>query len=268
METTQFEIRIVPVAEMKPLISRDRPPEEFANVQRSIEQFGLIVPPQVVDKGRKNSEGIRYEIVGGGEGRWKAAKNLGWEEMPVLIINATPQQTAGRFMAENVIRKQMPWAEKGRMLREEIASGATLEEAAKRFCISENYARKCIRVINKIAHDAEEEIEAMPMNTAEVLTLLPKKRQKIVIETAALRQEPVAEVAKAAKAKMKGEDWTAKDLDQALKGADKKIEKIRKAAIESRQLVAFGHGNVSALIRMPEIKSLCKKISINLIRFQ
>lgn len=268
MNLTEFELRTVPVDEMRPLIARARPKEEFLEMVESIREFGVIAPPQVIDRGRKGKDGVRYDIVGGGEGRWRAAQELGWREMPVLVVSATAAEAAGRFMTENEIRKRMPWAEKGRMVRAEMDAGSTLEEAAKAFHISPHLAKKYLRVISKTAQDAEEDVRAMGVNDAEVLTTIPARGQRIVIQVAAQRREPVREVAKAAKAAMdEGADWSKTELEKALKAKDRAIESRERKLEELRELYAFGPGNIRTLLRNPKILKACRAAKINVSRF-
>src|SRR5262245_32670979 len=102
----------IEVAAVRPLIRRARDKAGFSQLKASMGDVGLKVPIQVRDFGRKDADGHRYELVCG-EGRITAAKQLGWQKIPAIIIEAPAAEIAGRFLAENMIRKPLPWAQKG-----------------------------------------------------------------------------------------------------------------------------------------------------------
>lgn len=259
----------IEVAAIRPLIRRARDKEGFARLKASMADVGLKLPIQVRDFGRKNAEGHRYELICG-EGRLTAATQLGWQKIPALIVEAEAEEIAGRFLAENMIRKPLPWAEKGRLIRDEIANGATLEEVSARFHITVPHASKYLRVLKKSAQELEDEVAAMPMNDAEVFTTLPAKGQKIVLEVARSTGAPIREVVRKARelTAKQGEGWTKAALEKALRGLDDQITKARTRARLLRLHHALGPGNLRVLLRRKDVRAALAAAKISTIQFE
>jgi len=263
------QVHEIEVAAIRPLIRRARDKEGFAKLKASLHEVGLKIPIQVRDFGRKDDRGHRYELICG-EGRMTAARQLGWEKIPALIIHAEAEEIAGRFLAENMIRKPLPWAEKGRMIREEMARGATLAEVAKRFFISVPHAHKYVRVLRKSAQDLEDEVAAMPMNDAEVFTTLPARGQKIVLEVARATGAPIKEVVRKARelTSQHGEGWTKTALEKALRGLDDQLTKVRSRARLLRLHAALGPGNLRVLLRRRDVRQALAAAKISVLQFE
>lgn len=262
MNTTHFEQRTVRVDEMKPLISRARKKAEFVEMKDSIEDVGCILPPQVIDLGRKGADGIRYHIVGGGQGRWEAAKALKQETMDVLVIDADKKEAAGRFLAENIIRKDQTWAEKGRTIRAMMDSGMKIEEVHSKLHITRATAEMYLRVISKMADPA---IEKMPLADAVALTALPARGQKIVIELAMEKQQPIQDVVKEARSAVaKGADWSVRDIKKAASAKDEEIKRRRKRVNLHRIHYSLGPENMLVLLKDKKFLAACKAEKINL----
>lgn len=263
------EVHDIEVAAVRPLIRRARDKEGFAQLKASMAEVGLKIPIQVRDFGRKDAQGHRYELICG-EGRVTAASQLGWEKITALIIEAAPEEIAGRFLAENMIRKPLPWAEKGRLIRDEMSRGATLAEVAKRFFITVPHASKYVRVLRKSAQELEDEVAAMPMNDAEVFTTLPAKGQKIVLEVARSTGAPIREVVKKAKelAAKQGDGWTKTALEKALRGLDDQLAKARTRARLLRLHHALGPGNLRVLLRRRDIRTALTAAKVSTLQFE
>jgi ParB family transcriptional regulator, chromosome partitioning protein len=259
----------IEVAAIRPLIRRARDKEGFAQLKASMAEVGLKIPIQVRDFGRKDEKGHRYELICG-EGRMTAARQLGWEKIPALIIEAAPEEIAGRFLAENMIRRPLPWAEKGRLIREEIARGFTLPEVAKRLFISIPHASKYLRVLRKTAEGLEDEVVSMPMNDAEIFTTLPAKNQKIVMEVIKSTGEPMRQVIRAARdlQKKEGEGWTKASLEKAIRGIEDDLTKARNRARLLRLHHALGPGNLRVLLRRRDIRNALASAKVSTLQFE
>lgn len=78
--------------------------EELAD---SIKKNGMIQPITVVDKGE-------YYMIVAGERRWRAAKQLGLKEVPVIIGDYTEQQIMEISLIENIQREDLNPIEEAR----------------------------------------------------------------------------------------------------------------------------------------------------------
>ena len=258
----------IPINQIRVMLARAREREGWEHLRDSMADVGLRAPVQVRDLGRANADGFRYELICG-QGRLEAAKDLGWETIPALVVDVSSAEMAGRFLAENMIRRPLPWATKGRMIRDEIAAGASIEDVAAKLHISAPLAAKYLRVVNKIAHEAQDQIAALPINDAEVLTTIPARGQKIVLDIASETGGRVRDVAQAVKQAVKdGAGWTKAGLLKALRHADEEIERYRRKLKLLRLHRAIGPGNIERLLRIAKIKAALKQEGVNVSRFE
>lgn len=235
-------------------------------MKKSIAAEGLKMPIQVRDLGRRDAQGKRYVLVVG-EGRTTAAQELGWEKIPALIIDAPDQEIVGRFLAENVMRKNIPWQEKGRMIREEVKAGRSLDEVASAYHIDPRHAAKLIRVVNKIGDGIE--AESLTMNEAEILTTLPAHGQKIVVEVAKETRQPIQTVArKAQRLQQAGEGWTKSALQKAIRAVDDGLSKMRSTLKRLRLHHAIGPINIETLLKSRAFRKLAETARLNTTTFE
>lgn len=251
----------IPVNAIRVLLARAREKEGWEQLRDSMRDEGLKQPIQVRDLGRADEKGIRYELICG-EGRVAAAKALHWQTIRALVVNAAPAEIAGRFLAENMIRKSLPWATKGRMIREEVNRGVPLPQVAKSLHISTTLATKYLRVISKIAQDID--TEKLAVNDAEVLCTVPARGQRIVIQIAADLKQPIRDVAKAVKkAVADGAGWTKVELEKALAAKEDDLARLRNKLKVLRLHRALGPGNLEKLLEIPRFKAALKKEGVN-----
>ena len=79
--------------------------ETIEELSQSIKAYGIIQPLTV----RKSGEN-RYELVAG-ERRLRAAKKIGLEEVPVIIIDITDKESAAIALLENLQREDLNFFE-------------------------------------------------------------------------------------------------------------------------------------------------------------
>ena len=111
---------------------------ELAN---SIKNYGILNPILV----RKNGE--KYEIIAG-ERRYRAAKLIGLEEVPVIVKNTTEQQTAEMALIENLERQDLTAIEAAKSYEEIIKLGGhTQSELAEKLGISQSALANKMRLL-------------------------------------------------------------------------------------------------------------------------
>ena len=91
------------VSELEP--NRDQPRKQFSDeaiqtLADSIQQYGMIQPILV------RPLGLNYQIVAG-ERRWRAARMLGMDEVPVVIRELTDEETMAIALIENLQREDL-----------------------------------------------------------------------------------------------------------------------------------------------------------------
>lgn len=87
--------------------------EAIGELAQSMKEYGVLQPLLVQKKGDY------YEIIAG-ERRWRAAKQAGLKEVPVVVREYTKQQTMEIALIENVQREDLNPIEEGRAYRQLI----------------------------------------------------------------------------------------------------------------------------------------------------
>ncbi len=258
----------VPVESIMVMLSRSRKKEGWENLRDSMADpaIGLKTPIGVRELEKQVGK-IRFQLLYG-EGRLAAAKSLKWETIPAIVKRAKDSEVAGLFLAENLIRRPMSWEEKGRIIREELATGASIGDVARALHISTTLATKYHRVVSKIAQDVELAAFALPINDAEVLVTIPAEGQRLVIELANERGERVRDVAKVARrAVANGAQWTKAGLQDALRASDAEGKQLRESLRALRLHHSLGPANVSLLLSDPEFRAAAKREGVNIAKF-
>ncbi|MFR9194674.1 MAG: ParB/RepB/Spo0J family partition protein [Ruminococcus sp.] len=117
------------VSELEP--NRDQPRKQFSDeaiqtLADSIQQYGMIQPILV------RPLGLNYQIVAG-ERRWRAARMLGMDEVPVVIRELTDEETMAIALIENLQREDLNPVEEANAYAQLMEMfQLTQEEVAKR----------------------------------------------------------------------------------------------------------------------------------------
>ncbi|MCH8045589.1 MAG: ParB N-terminal domain-containing protein [Planctomycetes bacterium] len=187
-----YEMIQIPVDEIKFFVRRARPEMPYSRLKDSIREVGLKTPIGVRDisdrpksKRRRSDGGYhKYELVYG-QGRLQAFRELDIAKIPAIVVAVSEEEIVGRFLAENMMRRKLSWSDKARLIKADVMDhGLTVEEVAKRYCITQSHAKKYLRVMNGASQKALDRAEAgeLDMNATEKLTTISKKDQDVVIE--------------------------------------------------------------------------------------
>jgi ParB family chromosome partitioning protein len=107
--------------------------ETLRELADSILEHGLIQPLIVTEQAvSEGTGGTRYQLIAG-ERRWRAAMLAGLEWVPVLIKEATPEETLELALVENIQRADLNPLEEANAYRQLIDEfGLTQDQVAKR----------------------------------------------------------------------------------------------------------------------------------------
>lgn len=269
----------IPVDQIKVFVGRSRADEPFQRMKDSMKERGLKMPIQVRDisswpaSDRRREDGglYRFELICG-QGRLEAAKQLRWKKIAALVVNAPEAEIVGRFLAENMIRKPLPWVEKARLVKAELDAGMSAEEVARRFYITPAHVEKMRRVLSKTAPGLEEDVARLAMNEAESLTTLPAEDQAIVVEvlreTSGLDGNVQAAVAKARAVKQETGSLSATSLRKSLQRVDEELAEVRERLKVTRLHWSLGPQNVKALLEVPAFRKALKSAGVNTAKFE
>lgn len=107
--------------------------ETLRELADSILEHGLLQPLIVTEKSLTEAAGgPRYQIIAG-ERRWRAAMLAGMDVVPILIKEATPQETLELALVENIQRADLNPLEEANAYRQLVDEfGMTQEQVAER----------------------------------------------------------------------------------------------------------------------------------------
>jgi ParB family chromosome partitioning protein len=120
---------------------QDFDPDDLQRLADSITAHGLLQPVVV----RRVED--HYQVVAG-ERRLRAAKQAGWVDVPVSVIEADDRQTAELAIVENLQRKDLNALEKAASFQRYLEQyGCTQEELAQRLTIDRSTIANLIRLL-------------------------------------------------------------------------------------------------------------------------
>ena len=147
LETSEGSgVTMLPIAKVEANAAQPRKnfdPEALSDLADSIATHGILQPITV----RRLQSGY-YQIISG-ERRWRAARQAGLGEVPVLIIEADDRKVMELSLIENLQREDLNAMEESagfRRLMEEF--GLTQEECAERVGKSRSAVANALRLLN------------------------------------------------------------------------------------------------------------------------
>jgi ParB family chromosome partitioning protein len=159
-------VRIIPIARIVVLNTRDRASDVFSEIVASIKSVGLKKPITVTS--HIGSDGIESFKLVCGEGRMKALQELGESQVPAIVIEATDEDAYIMSLVENLARRRYRPIELLTGIRLLHAKGYNQSEIARKTGLSHEYVRDILMLANK----GEErlltavEIGALPLRVA------------------------------------------------------------------------------------------------------
>jgi ParB family transcriptional regulator, chromosome partitioning protein len=107
----------------------------------SLRAHGLVQPIVV------RAKADRYQLIAG-QRRLAAARRLGWEKVPVRVLDVDDRGMAEIAIVENLQRRDLDALEKAASFRQYLATwGCTQEELAKRLSIDRSHVANLIRLL-------------------------------------------------------------------------------------------------------------------------
>ena len=165
---------MVKITEVEP--NKEQPRRNFdedalLELSESIKQFGVLVPLLV-----QKRDGY-YEIIAG-ERRWRAAKMANLKEVPVIIMDLTPQQIVEISLIENIQREDLNPIEEAmafKRLLEEF--NLKQDEVAERVSKSRTAVANSIRLL-KLNNEVQQMVIDEMITTGHARALLSLDQEK------------------------------------------------------------------------------------------
>lgn len=159
---------LCPIADISP--SRVQPRKDFHEQQLqeladSIKEKGVIEPLIV----RRSENG--YELIAG-ERRWRAARLAGLKEVPVVIRDASEEESLELAIIENIQRAELnPVEEAGAYKNLMDKFGLSQDDVAKKVGKERATVANCLRLL-KLAPEAKDELQKGAISTGHAKVLL------------------------------------------------------------------------------------------------
>jgi ParB/RepB/Spo0J family partition protein len=137
-----YRICDIPVAKIRPEagLGRKRDREGHKELQRSIQQFGVLTPITVRPAPDSSGEYLLIK----GQGRTLACSLLGLRTIPAIIVDDTYAETekVQQFLVENVARLRMRPIDRALLITHARQQGEETAEVARRFGVSAATVRR------------------------------------------------------------------------------------------------------------------------------
>lgn len=114
---------------------------DLAELVSSLKEHGLVQPIVV------RLLGDRYQLIAG-QRRLAAARRLGWEQVPVRVLDVDDRQMAEIAIVENLQRRDLDALEKAASFKQYLATwNCTQDELAKRLSVDRSTVANLIRLL-------------------------------------------------------------------------------------------------------------------------
>ena len=139
---------------------------DLAELADSLREHGLVQPIVV------RARGDRYQLIAG-QRRLAAARTLGWEKVPVRVLDVDDRQMSEIAIVENLQRRDLDALEKAASFKQYLATwNCTQEELAKRLSIDRSHVANLIRLLDLPA-TVQEKLRAGALSMGHARALLP-----------------------------------------------------------------------------------------------
>mgnify|MGYP001623872957 FL=1 len=249
----------LPVSRILPNPSQPRKvfrEEELQALAQSIQENGLLQPVTV-----RRENGAYYLIAG--ERRLRACKLAGIKEIPALVADCAPEDSAVLALLENLQRKDLHMFEQANALVNLLREWRiTQEEAAKRLGISQSYLANKLRLL-KLSPEEQNEILQYKLTERHARALLrvddPALREKILRQAGEkhLNVSQTEELVTAALApKQEGRKpkrtFIAKDIRLFINTIDHAVDAMKTAGIAAQAEKTETEEYIECTVRIPK----------------
>lgn len=161
-----FPVRDIPVTRIRPEegLGRKRDREGHRELQRSIQQFGVLTPITV----RPAPDGSGDFLLIKGQGRTLACRLLGVETILAIVVDDTYAETekVQQFLVENVARLKMRPVDRALLIQRARLEGEETSTIASRFGVSPSTVRRSLAQLDGATSGEVEALRAGEVSLA------------------------------------------------------------------------------------------------------
>ncbi|WP_396120265.1 nucleoid occlusion protein [Domibacillus indicus] len=167
------EVKEIPVDSLEPNQFQPRfifQEEKIAELASTIAVHGIIQPIVV-----REIEEEKYEIIAG-ERRFRAAKSLGHETVPVIVRQFTDEQTASAALIENIQREELSPIEEASAYQSLLhINNTTQQSLAQMVGKSQSFVANKLRLL-KLPDEVQQAVAEKKITERHARALLPLKK--------------------------------------------------------------------------------------------
>ncbi len=231
--------------------------DELRSLAQSIVENGLLQPVTV----RKES-GVYYLVAG--ERRLRACKLAGLKEIPAIISDCEPEDSAVLALLENVQRRDLQMFEQANAILNLLREWQiTQEEAARRLGMSQSYLANKIRLL-KLSPEEQSEIIENKLTERHARALLRvddiELRQRILRSVisrglnVAQTEELIAENLRPKEPVRKARrTFVAKDIRLFINTIDHAVDAMKTAGIQAQTERKETEEYIECVVRIPKL---------------
>jgi len=139
---------------------------DLAELANSLREHGLVQPIVV------RVRGDRYQLIAG-QRRLAAARRLGWEKVPVRVLDVDDRQMSEIAIVENLQRRDLDALEKAASFKQYLATwNCTQDELAKRLSVDRSTVANLIRLLDLPA-SVQQKLRSGAISMGHARALLP-----------------------------------------------------------------------------------------------
>ena len=249
----------LPVMKIMPNPSQPRKifqEEELRSLAQSITENGLLQPVTV-----RRENGIYYLVAG--ERRLRACKLAGLKDIPAIISDCEPEDSAVLALLENVQRRDLHMFEQANAIVNLLREWQiTQEEAARRLGMSQSYLANKVRLL-KLSSEEQSEIIKHKLSERHARALLRvddiELRQKI-LQTVIARGLNVANTEELIAGSLKPKEpvrqgrrtFVAKDIRLFINTIDHAVDAMKTAGIQAQTEKKETEEYIECVVRIPK----------------
>lgn len=196
-ESPAFQVQEVPVAGIRPEdgLGRKRDREGHRELQRSIEQFGVLTPITV----RPAPDGTGDYLLIKGQGRTLACRLLGIETIPALVVDDryADHEKVQQFLVENVARLKMRPVDRALLIARARQAGEETADVAKRFGVTPATVRRLEAQLEGVSNSEVAALRSGKVNLAlhaVIARHVPPEERAAAVSTVATCSIPTREI--------------------------------------------------------------------------
>lgn len=255
----KLKLTRLPVAKIMPNPSQPRKifqEDELRSLAQSITENGLLQPVTV-----RRENGIYYLVAG--ERRLRACKLAGLKEIPAIISDCEPEDSAVLALLENVQRRDLHMFEQANAIVNLLREWQiTQEEAARRLGMSQSYLANKVRLL-KLSSDEQAEIIKYKLSERHARALLRiddiELRQKI-LQTVIARGLNVAHTEELIINSLQPKEpvrrgrrtFVAKDIRLFINTIDHAVDAMKTAGIQAQTEKKETEEYIECVVRIPK----------------